>query len=375
MLSVLVMNIMKFITCFLILTHYSFGQNGNALYFGSNYKPSDLIYNEIPIGVRLVKSEEDWLKLSSSEPCCCYPQFNENYKGYGLLYNFLAFKLIKNQLKISNQGISVCSESDWKNQLKEIETDHNKMEKFKLSYYPGYFDEDWFGPELKMVGYWYNEHSVLNFSGDSYGEAMLDENLYDEGNNLRRSLAALSIRLVKSPAISCGQNNWCNEVSYFRGSNNAIQFISNRSDWEKYTKKGKPCCCYLNFDIDNENLGFLYNKTAYQLLINDPNIKNLGYRMVSEIDWIKLITCAKENNIQSYIFDCEKEDQTQFTVHSNGFYESHSWISSRSNVCHYWVRDFSSESSVIQVDCNFTTLRKSLVDNSHAYFIQLIKIN
>ena len=107
------MNILKFIACFLILTHYSFGQNGNTFYFGSNYKPSDLIYNQIPTGVRLVKNEEDWLKLSPYEPCCCYPLFQEIYNGYGLLYNYLAFKLITNKLNISKQGITVCTESDW----------------------------------------------------------------------------------------------------------------------------------------------------------------------------------------------------------------------------------------------------------------------
>jgi hypothetical protein len=339
------------------------------------FQPSDLIYNEKPAGVKLVKSEEEWLRLSPSEPCCCYPQFNDNYKGYGLLYNYLAYKLIKNQLKISNQGITVCSESDWNKQLKEVQNDHSKMEKLKLSYYPGFFDGDWFGPDLKMAGYWYNENSVLNFSQDAYGEAMLDDNLYDDGENKRRSMAALSIRLVKSAAFSCGQNNWGHEASFFKGSNNSIQFVSNKSDWLKYTKKGKACCCYLNFDINNENLGFLYNKTAFQLLINDPSIKNAGYRMVTEIDFLNLIKCAKENDIQSYIFNCEKEGQEQFSIHSNGFYFDDDWFPPNSNVCRYWVRDNSAESSILQVDCNTTATRKIIVDNTHAYFIQLIKIN
>jgi hypothetical protein len=349
-------------------------KNSNSI-TSALFQPSDLVFNEKPAGVKLVKSEEEWLRLSSSEPCCCYPQFNENYKGFGLLYNYLAYQLIKNQLKISNQGITVCTDADWKNQLMEIKANNSKIEKFKLNYYPGYFDEDWFGPELKMVGYWYNEHSVLNFSEDSYGEAMLDENLYDEENYPRRSLAAFSIRLVKSPAILCGQNNWYNEAAYFRGTNNAILFVSNQSDWDKYTKKGKACCCYLNFKRDNENLGFLYNKSAYQLLINDPTIKNLGYKMASDTDWIKLVTCAKEKNIQSYIFDCEKVDQSQFTVHSNGFYEDHSWFPSNSNVSRYWVADSNSIISVLQLDCISAARRIISVDNSQAYFIQLIKID
>jgi len=98
--------------------------------------------------------------------------------------------------------------------------------------------------------------------------------------------------------------------------------------------------------------------------------------MVTEIDFLNLIKCAKENDIQSNIFNCEKEGQEQFSIHSNGYFSDDDWFPSNSNVCRYWARDNSSESTILQVDCNTASINKKFpVDNSAAYFIQLIKIN
>jgi hypothetical protein len=334
--------------------------------------PNDLTYNEIPVGVRLIKSEEEWLRISPNEPCCCYPMFSDFYKGNGLLYNYNAYKLIRNKLKMSNQGSTVCSDSDWAKQLNSIKSSKSNIEKNKLNYYPGFYDQEWFGPELNMVGYWYNDHSMLNFSADTYGEPMIDDNLYDDDEMQRRSIVALSIRIVKSSAIVCGQNNWANEACFYRGQNNSIQFVSNKSDWEKLTLKGKACCCYYQFSSANQEMGFLYNKMAFSELSNDPSISQNGYRLVTEIDWTKLVFCAKENNIQANIFDCEKQDHEQFVVHSIGFYDGAVWFANSSNVCRYWLKSGDQE-NVVSIYCNSGELKKINSNPLEGYFVQLIK--
>ena len=169
---------------------------------------SDFCYNEIPPGVQLVQTESEWSMLSKTKACCCYPSFNSQNKSLGLLYNYKAYALIKQKLVNDQEGITVCSKEDWGNILKQIEQNHQMIQTLQFNDYPGYYDEDWYTPELGFSAYWHDENSMYTFSKQTYGEPMLDDHLFDE----RQRTCALSIRIVKSSKIYCKKKKYCHNL-------------------------------------------------------------------------------------------------------------------------------------------------------------------
>ena len=55
---------------------------------------SDFCYNEIPPGVQLVQTESEWLMLSKTKACCCYPSFNSQNNICIFLFKCKCFSLI-----------------------------------------------------------------------------------------------------------------------------------------------------------------------------------------------------------------------------------------------------------------------------------------
>ena len=306
---------------------------------------SDFCYNEIPPGVQLVQTESEWLMLSKTKACCCYPSFNSQNKSLGLLYNYKAYALIKQKLLNDQEGITVCSKEDWGNILKQIEQNHQMIQTLQFNDYPGYYDEDWYTPELGFSAYWLDENSMYTFSKQTYGEPMLDDQLFDE----RQRTCALSIRIVKSSKINCNKKKWLNDPIYYRGENNNkgennIKFVSKVQDWIKNSNDGIASCCYLNFDNNNQSYGFLYNYAAYILLKLKPIVyaeENL--RVATEIDWNKLISCygVSEDKIGGSFAE------SLGGLAPNGFFDGNFWHmpeddKSLESKCSFWVGENSS---------------------------------
>jgi tetratricopeptide (TPR) repeat protein len=345
---------------------------------------SDFCYNEIPPGVQLVQTESEWLMLSKTKACCCYPSFNSQNKSLGLLYNYKAYALIKQKLLNDQEGISVCSKEDWGNILKQIEQNHQMIQTLQFNDYPGYYDEDWYTPELGFSAYWLDENSMYTFSKQTYGEPMLDDQLFDE----RQRTCALSIRIVKSSKINCNKKKWLNDPIYYRGENNNkgennIKYVSKVQDWIKNSNDGIASCCYLNFDNNNQSYGFLYNYAAYILLKLKPIVyaeENL--RVATEIDWNKLISCygVSEDKIGGSFAE------SLGGLAPNGFFDGNFWQmpeddKSLESKCSFWVGENSSNTYTFVDPENYkgnpwpenVTLIKQEKSSSSAYFIQFIK--
>ena len=345
---------------------------------------SDFCYNEIPPGVQLVQTESEWLMLSKTQACCCYPSFNSQNKSLGLLYNYKAYALIKQKLVNDQEGITVCSKEDWGNILKQIEQNHQMIQTLQFNDYPGYYDEDWYTPELGFSAYWHDENSMYTFSKQTYGEPMLDDQLFDE----RQRTCALSIRIVKSSKINCNKKKWLNDPIYYRGDNNNkgennIKFVSKVQDWIKNSNGGIASCCYLNFDNNNQSYGFLYNYAAYILLKLKPIVyaeENL--RVATEIDWNKLISCygVSEDKIGGSFAE------SLGGLAPNGFFDGNFWHmpeddKSLESKCSFWVGENSSNTYTFVDPEKYkgnpwpenVTLTKQEKSSSSAYFIQFIK--
>jgi hypothetical protein len=156
--------------------HFAYLNTGNENYskktvaqtkqYPIRSEKSDFCYTEIPQGVQLVSNEEDWLRLSPIKACCCYPDFNSQNKSHGLLYNHKAYQLIKGNLQSEDLEMKVCSKENWNDITSNIHRDVNMTQTLQLNAYAGYFDQVWYLPENEIGGYWYDDHSMINFSNN-----------------------------------------------------------------------------------------------------------------------------------------------------------------------------------------------------------------
>jgi hypothetical protein len=343
---------------------------------------SEFIFNEIIPGVQLVTSEEEWLNLSPKKACCCYPEFNEKNKSLGLLYNKIAFEKVKFYLLNSQTSTSVCSPADWQEIFSQLRTDTKKISSLQLNIYPGFYDFVWYSPNDYYSGYWIDENTMVSFSNDSYGEPMIDEAIYNDTEYNRQSLIALSIRIIRSIKNSCDLEKWHNENISTKGNKNQIKFISKLSDWNIYSPK-QPCCCYINFDLNNDSYGFLYNLKAYELLKTDESLKAQGYRVALEKDWNSILTCLNTNGGFSDLFNCDNEDYTGFKLSPNGYLEFGDWNLPENGKCNFWISDMNN-ANVLEFNCADKTKFKFSNDkknselenrkNYSAFMIRFIKM-
>ncbi len=358
--------------------------SGNSSLISNNdrfesLKESDFIFNEIISGVQFVTSEEEWLNLSPNKACCCYPDFNEKNKSLGLLYNKLAYNKVK--MYLLNSRKTICSSEEWKDLFAKIKKDSKEIKEFELNIYPGYFDEIWYSPEANFAGYWMDENTMVSFSNDSYGEPMVDESIYNDGNSYRQSLISLSIRISKTSNITCETDNWHKENINIRGSKNQIKFISKLSDWNTYSPN-QACCCYINFDLNNDSYGFLYNLKAYELLKNDQSLKDQGFRVALEKDWKSILDCLNNNGGIKNIFNCEGGDVSSLNIMPNGSYDLGSWSMPEKSKCNYWISE-NNNSGVVELNCSdkkfryltpFETSETNNKRNYSAFMIRFIKL-
>jgi hypothetical protein len=156
---------------------------------------NEINFNEIPPGIKLITSEEDWLTYSPLKACCCYPEFDEKNKKLGLLYNYKAYEKVKIYLRNKNKSSIICSKTQWEDIFSKLKSNENNFSELKLNFYPGYYDELWYTPNDYHAAYWVDEYTMVSFSKETYAEPMLDENIINDGESKRQSLIALSIRL------------------------------------------------------------------------------------------------------------------------------------------------------------------------------------
>ena len=306
-------------------------------------------FNEILPGVQLITSEEDWLKYSPTKACCCYPEFDEKNKSLGLLYNYNAYQKVYIYLHNQNSGSTICSKTQWEDIFSKLKSNQSNFNKLNLNFYPGFYDEIWYTPKDNYAGYWVDENTLVSFSNDALAEPMIDENVVNDGNSNRQSLIALAIRVTNSTSSSCDFSKWNKENVNVRGSKNKIKFVSKLSDWKLYSPI-EPCCCYINFDLNNDSYGFLYNYQAYQLLKNDPSLKEQGYRVATENDWNSVVTCVKSNGDYKVLFNCEGENYLGLNLVPNGCFYQGSWTLPEKGYCNYWTTKLNDE-SVIEFNC------------------------
>ena len=336
---------------------------------------SDFTYNEIPPGVQLISNEDDWLKYSPIKACCCYPDFSESNKFLGVLYNYKAYEKIKLYLKNSNSNVSVANKTEWENIFSQIKSDVDNVSKLQLNYYPGYFDQTWYSPTTKTASYWIDENTAVTFSADTYGEPMIDENIINDNESKRQSLAAFSIRIIKSTTNLCDFDKWHKENINVRGNKNQIKFITNLSDWNLYSPT-QPCCCYINFDLNNDSYGFIYNQLAYEFLKNDTDLKEKGYRVALDSDWNSLLECVKNNNDYSSLYNCNSDNFNGLNLIPNGFYDNGFWTQFEQSKCRYWSGD-NYMVNTIQFNCSkMNEINKIDLSNRRtaAYMIRFIKL-
>lgn len=295
-------------------------------------------YNEIPYGVELISSEEDWLVFSPQKACCCYYMFDEKYKSLGLLYNLKAFEKIKKLLENQSSFERVCTDQQWDKIFSDLKNNRKTINQLNLNAYPGFYDEVWYRAEEMFAGYWVNDHTFVSFSGDNLGAPMIDDFIDTETSNgvLRNSILALSIRMAEAETNQCNESIWFNDVVNVRGSKNIIKFITKSSDWEKYYNE-TPCCCYINFDPNYEDYGLVYNLKAYELLKTDEELKQKGFRIATEKDWMSLIACTKNRGTYNSLFNCDETNYSGFNLHPNGYCESNSWKLPTDLSMGYWV--------------------------------------
>ena len=158
-------------------------------------------------GITLVSSEAEWTKLSAKKACCCYFEFNEKNKGYGIFYNAIALKYIMNELTSSNGNYNeykIADTSDWEklmnfsvknktvNNLYNCDGRSNSTLNLKPT---GYFDEVWYRPEEGFMGYWVGENISMALDCNAKGEPMFDSSF--EGTDDRSLYGAFLIRLIK----------------------------------------------------------------------------------------------------------------------------------------------------------------------------------
>ena len=350
------------------------------VYNGINQNASVIIdksennFSEIPQGIQLITSEEDWLTYSPLKACCCYPEFDEKNKKLGLLYNFKAYEKVKIYLHNKKNSSAICSKSQWEDILSKLKSNEDSFSELKLNFYPGYYDESWYTPKDYHAAYWVDQNTMVSFSNDAYAEPMLDENIINDGESKRQSLIALSIRVTNASSSSCDFNKWHKDNVNIRGTGNQIKFITKLSDWNLYSPT-QPCCCFINFDLNNDSYGFLYNYKAYELLKNDPTLASQGYRVATEIDWNNILECVEKNGDYNVLYNCEGSNYTGLNLVPNGSFNNGIWTQPERNLCTYWTTKSFIESA-IEFDCSSKNDIKisNTSKNLSAYMIRFIKL-
>jgi hypothetical protein len=155
------------------------------------------------LGVSLITSEAEWKKKSPKSACCCYLEFKESNKKYGLFYNAAALKLISNSGELKD--FRVANNNDWEilvenakkngtiNQLYNCDGKTNSA--FNL-FPTGYYDEEWFTPEMDpSMAYWMGEESV-KFLYCNEKENPTTDILFSEMED-RIKYCAFLIRIIK----------------------------------------------------------------------------------------------------------------------------------------------------------------------------------
>jgi uncharacterized protein (TIGR02145 family) len=158
-------------------------------------------------GITLVSSQAEWDKLSPKKPCCCYINFDERNKSYGLLYNSKAFKSISNNTKLKNNGFRVAIKEDWNKLFQSAKKDYFVERLYNCDGLPkkgfnlknsGYYDQQvWYKPEDGQTNFWISEDNVYGFQCDSKGEIMPDE-IDPDLLRERTEKSAFHIRIIKS---------------------------------------------------------------------------------------------------------------------------------------------------------------------------------
>ena len=326
-------------------------------------------YNEIPPGVQLVTTEEDWNNLSPYKACCCYPEFNANNKSLGLLYNYKAYVKISSSLKTNSNGPLVITKEDWQDIFSRISADRNNIAALEFNCYLGYLDDAWYTASEQFVGFWLDEQSMVSFSHSNYGEPMLDENIIGD----RQNLVALSIRLNKGQQVLCKEDKWIVEPILARGNENSIKLITNAADWKKYSSK-KPCCCFLNFDYNNEDYGLLYNALALVDLKYDKSLIKKGYRIATPLEFEEIMKCRTNNSSYTEIFNCENQSKQGFFISPNGYFGVDGWHLPEEGKSYFRVREEGQWHLGYKFDCATKSHEKIMAFFDAAMFVIFTKI-
>lgn len=152
--------------------------------------------------------------------------------------------------------------------------------------------------------------------------------------------------------------------------NSGIKLITNLDEWQQ--KSGNsPCCCYVDFDVKNENQGLLYNKVAFELLSKDRYLKELGFKIANGSDWTDLWDRAAKINQINSLFNCDGNSTSVYSLNfqdvicleSGGFYFN--------NNASYWI----SEDQLKRISCSLKRkLKPDFPSESSAYLIRLVKL-
>lgn len=343
-----------------------------------NLNKNEYNFNEIPQGVQLITSEEEWKLNSPFKSCCCYPEFNEKNKHLGLLYNFKAFEKAKSYLQSKQSTSTLCTKQDWDLIFNDLKNNSKTFNALKLNFYPGYYDQTWYSPEDFQAGYWIDENTLVSFSKETNTEPMIDENVINDNESKRQSLIALSIRLHLPVTNSCNIDHWDKENSTFKG--NQIKFITKQADWNR-DSPNIPCCCYINFDISNESYGFLYNYKALEILKNDKTLADK--RIALEKDWNQLLSCIQIKGGYGNLFNCQENNFNGFNLIPNGYYDNDKWTTTDKGLITFWSLD-NQKPNVIQFNCanKEELVKPNELSNSElekrknfaAYMIRFIKL-
>jgi uncharacterized protein (TIGR02145 family) len=154
-------------------------------------------------GVSLITSEAEWKKQSPQKACCCYLEFKDSNKKYGLYYNAAALKLISNSQELKD--FRVANKNDWDKIFKYSKKsgtinklyncDGNTNSSFNL-FPTGYYDVEWLTPEMdQIMAYWIGEQSVYFINCNSKEDLMPDEDFNEVEDRLKYS--AFLIRIIK----------------------------------------------------------------------------------------------------------------------------------------------------------------------------------
>ena len=334
-------------------------------------------YNIISSDIPLITSEAEWQDCSPIIPCCCYPGFDEKNKGLGLLYNFKAYELIqKNTNKQNKKDTLVCTRIEWNKIFNNLKKDPTTYKYFKLHFYPGFYDKSINQTMDSVAGYWLEKDAIVYFSRNAYTKPTIEDSISFKSDSLRKGLLALSIRLSDKSYINYKIKNWVQEdIDFYNINTNnktvdvsipEIKLIHNLSDWIKYSPT-QPCRCYLNFDFNNQSLGFYYNFNALKYLKkNEPilKIKTTNYKIGTKLDWEMAL---KKGTIDDSLrlFNCDMNKSGNLKILANGYFDGKSWIHSKDGSTNYWVYDSDDATNTIEFNCS------NLYDYQHCKYTKI----